>query len=215
MGDKIVDQLVDKGLLKSYADIFCLDEEKLKVLERMGPKSAKNLTNAIEESKKITFNRFLFALGIRHIGEHVAKILANNFKSLEKLKMGTFDDLKSIEGIGPIVAESVINFFKQNENRKVVKHLLDSGIEIIQDTPRKEEHLKGKVFVLTGTLKGMTRNKAKEMIEKAGGKVAGSVSRNTDYLVAGTKAGSKFNRAIDMGVEIITEETFKKLTIDN
>ncbi len=215
MGDKIVDQLVDKGLLKSYADIFCLDEEKLKVLERMGPKSAKNLTNAIEESKKITFNRFLFALGIRHIGEHVAKILANNFKSLEKLKMGTFDDLKSIEGIGPIVAESVINFFKQNENRKVVKHLLDSGIEIIQDTPRKEEHLKGKVFVLTGTLKGMTRNKAKEMIEKAGGKVAGSVSRNTDYLVAGTKPGSKFNRAIDMGVEIITEETFKKLTIDN
>jgi DNA ligase (NAD+) len=129
--------------------------------------------------------------------------------------MGTFDDLKSIEGIGPIVAESVINFFRQDENRKAVKRILDSGIDIIQDAPLKEEYLKGKVFVLTGTLEGMTRSEAKEMIEKAGGKVTGSVSRDTDYLVAGTAPGSKLNRAIDLGTEIITGETLKKLTIDN
>jgi DNA ligase (NAD+) len=215
LGDKLVEQLVDKDLFKSYADLFYLDEEKLIALERMGPKSARNLTSAIETSKKISFHRFLYALGIRHVGEHVARILANNFESLEKLNMGTFDDLKSIEGIGPIVAESVINFFGQDENRKVVKRILGSGIDIIQDAPLKEEHLKGKVFVLTGTLKGMTRSEAKEMIEKAGGKVTGSVSRNTDYLVAGTAPGSKLNRAVDLGTEIITEETLKKLTIDN
>jgi DNA ligase (NAD+) len=215
LGDKLVEQLVDKDLFKSYADLFYLDEEKLIALERMGPKSARNLTSAIETSKKISFHRFLYALGIRHVGEHVARILANNFESLEKLNMGTFDDLKSIEGIGPIVAESVIIFFGQDENRKVVKRILDSGIDIIQDAPLKEEHLKGKVFVLTGTLKGMTRSEAKEMIEKAGGKVTGSVSRNTDYLVAGTAPGSKLNRAVDLGTEIITEETLKKLTIDN
>ena len=215
LGDKLVEQLVDKDLFKSYADLFYLDEEKLIALERMGPKSARNLTSAIETSKKISFHRFLYALGIRHVGEHVARILANNFESLEKLNMGTFDDLKSIEGIGPIVAESVIIFFGQDENRKVVKRILDSGIDIIQDAPLKEEHLKGKVFVLTGTLKEMTRSEAKKIIEKVGGKVTGSVSRNTDYLVAGTAPGSKLNRAIDLGTEIITEETLKKLTIDN
>ncbi len=211
LGAKLVDQLVEKKLLTSYADIFCLDKKKLEGLDRMGPKSAENIIAAIEYSKKINFNRFLFALGIRYVGEHMAKILALNFENLSQLMKASRKALESIDGIGPVAAESVDSFFDQVENRNTVSHLQRSGIRIVQASPKSSQVLKGKVFVLTGTLAGMTRRQAKEMIEKAGGKISSSVSRNTDYLVMGESAGSKLRRAKDLGIAIVDESAFKEL----
>jgi len=213
LGDKLVEQLVDKGLLFSYADILQLTEDTLKNLERMGPKSAENIMGAIEKSKQITLARFIYSLGIRHVGEHVAGILAARFGSLEKLISATMDDLIAIEGVGPVVAESIVGFFEQYENRNAVNDIIAGGVRILGDNIREEGRLEGKVFVLTGTLETLTRSQAKKIIEMAGGKVTGSVSRNTDYLVAGTSPGSKLDRANDLGVEIIDEETLRRLTI--
>jgi len=211
LGDKLVDQLVDRDVLQSYADLFKLDEETLANLERMGPKSARNLTNAVESSKTVTFARFLYALGIRHVGEHVAALLANHFNSVEDLVRCAREDLESIEGIGPTVAESIVGFFAQKKNLKTIKRILKSGVQIEAGTPRAAEVLDGKAFVLTGTLAGLTRRQAKEMIEAAGGKVSGSVSRNTDYVVAGASAGSKLDKAQQLGIKIIDEETLKDM----
>jgi DNA ligase (NAD+) len=211
LGAKLVDQLVEKKLLASYADIFYLDKKKLEGLDRMGPKSAENIIAAIEYSKKINFNRFLFALGIRYVGEHMANILARNFENLSLLMKASRKELEAIDGIGPVAAESIDSFFDQVENRNTVSHLQRSGIQIVQSSPQSSQVLKGKVFVLTGTLAGMTRSQAKEMIEKAGGKVSSSVSRNTDYLVVGESAGSKLPRAKDLGIAIVDESAFKEL----
>lgn len=215
LGEKLIEQLVDKDLLFSYADIFQLKEDVLKDLERMGSKSAGNIVRAVEDSKRITLNRFIYALGIRHVGEHVAGILANGLKSFDKLRHAEPDELETIEGVGPVVAESIAEFFGQDENLKIVTEIIDSGVEIIDEDSQQTETLSGKVFVLTGTLATLTRSEAKRAIEEAGGKVTGSVSRNTDYLVAGVSPGSKFNRAQELGVDIIDEETLKKLMIED
>ena len=215
LGDKLVEQLVDKGLLFSYADIFRLNEDALENLERMGPKSAANIIAAISQSKQITLDRFLYSLGIRHVGEHVAFILANTYESLEKLIRTTTDDLKAFEGIGPVVAESVVNFFKQEENLQAVDDIITGDVQILWEDNKKEGPMKGKVFVLTGTLENMTRNEAKKVIEEAGGKVGSSVSRNTDYLIAGSSPGSKLKHAKDLGIEIIDETTLRQLMIDD
>lgn len=215
LGDKLVEQLVDKGLLFSYADIFRLNEDTLKNLERMGPKSAENIMEAIEKSKQITLARFIYSLGIRHAGEHVAGILAKTFGSLEKLMGATKDDLTALDGVGPVVAESIEDFFKQDENRNTVNDIVASGVRILGEPTRKQGGLEGKVFVLTGTLETLTRSQAKKNIETAGGKVTGSVSRNTDYLVAGASPGSKLQRATELGVPIIDEQTLKRLMIDD
>ena len=215
LGDKLVEQLVDKGLLFSYADIFRLNEDALENLERMGPKSAANIIAAISQSKQITLDRFLYALGIRHVGEHVAFILANTYENLEKLFRTTTDDLKAVEGVGPVVAESVVNFFKQDENLKAVNDIIGGGVQILWEDNKKEGSLKGKVFVLTGTLENMTRSEARKVIEEAGGKVSSSVSRNTDYLIAGSSPGSKLKQAKDLGVEIIDETTLRQLMIED
>ena len=213
LGDKLIDQLVEKKLLRSYADIFRLREDVLKDLERMGSKSAANIVHAVEKSKQITLNRFIYALGIRHVGEHVAGILAGSFESLEKLIGTTLDVLEAIDGVGPVVAESIVEFFKKNENRKIVDDMIANRVQIYRDNAHKQDTLSGKIFVLTGTLATLTRSEAKRAIEKAGGKVAGSVSGKTDYLVIGASPGSKFNRAQELGVDIIDEETLKKLMI--
>lgn len=215
LGDKLIEQLVDKELLFSYADIFRLNEDTLKNLERMGPKSAANIIDAIAKSKQITLTRFIYSLGIRHVGEHVAGILARTFESLEKLISATTDDLKKVEGVGPVVAESIAGFFKQYENRNTVNDIIDGGVWILGEDTRKEGALEGKVLVLTGTLESLTRNQAKKIIEMAGGKVTGSVSRNTDYLIAGTSPGSKLKLAKDLGVDIIDEETLRRLIIED
>jgi DNA ligase (NAD+) len=215
LGDKLIEQLVDKALLFSYADIFRLEEDTLKNLERMGSKSAANIVNAIEASKQIAFGRFLYALGIRHVGEHVAGILARTFGSLEVLMNTTKDELEAIEGVGPVVAESVVSFFGAAENRKIVGEIITRGVRIFDEGGQAAGTLSGKVFVLTGTLPTLTRDEARKLIEGCGGKVTGSVSRNTDYLVAGASPGSKLKRAEALGVDIIDEQTLMKLTIEN
>jgi DNA ligase (NAD+) len=211
LGAKLVDQLVEKGLLTSFADLFKLDKETLAGLERMGDKSGENLILAIEASKKISFARFLYALGIRHAGEHVAALLADQFESLEDLTSCPQQDLTDIDGVGPVVAESIANYFQQEKNLGTIQSILDSGVQIVFEAKRKPAKFGGKMFVLTGTLDGMTRRQAKDMITAAGGKVSGSVSRNTDFVVAGDSPGSKLKRAKDLGLAVIDEAGFKKL----
>jgi DNA ligase (NAD+) len=211
MGDKLVDQLVEKGLLTSFADLFKLDEGTLAGLERMGDKSAENLINAIEASKRISFARFLYALGIRHAGEHVAVLLAGNFGSFKELASCSQPDLTEIEGVGPVVAESVAGFFRQEINMRTIQSMLDSGVQIVFEASKKTGQYEGKTFVLTGTLGDMTRRRTKEMITAAGGKVSGSVSRSTDFVVAGESPGSKLTKARELGVKIIDEAQLKEL----
>ena len=211
LGTKLVDQLVDKKLLSSFADIFRLDEKTLSQMERMGAKSAANLVNAIGHSKSVSFARFLFALGIRHVGEHVAELLADHFHDLAALIDCPREELESIDGIGPIVAESIANFFKQENNRQIVNQLIESGVKLKTSARMKSGRLNDRVFVLTGTLQDFTRSEAKAFIEAAGGKVSGSVSRRTDFLVAGDAPGSKLTKAKELGVAVIDEAAFKKL----
>jgi DNA ligase (NAD+) len=222
LGDKLVEQLVDKGLLASYADIFQLKEDTLSNLERMGSKSAKNLIIAIGKSKKITIGRFIYALGVRYVGENTAAILAREYQRLdnflavtEKNYDNAKEELTSIKEIGEATAGSVVDFFKQGENLKTLNRLLASGVQILYDGPMEPGTLTGKIFVLTGTLEGMTRSEAKKIIERAGGKVSSSVSRNTDYLVSGTSPGSKLKRAKDLGVEIIDETALRQFMVDD
>ena len=211
LGTKLVDQLVDKKLLSSFADIFRLDENALGELERMGAKSAANLVNAIENSKSITLARFLFALGIRHVGEHVAELLADHFHDLAAIRDCPREELELIEGIGPIVAESIANFFGQESNLQIINQLLDNGVKLKIADRMKSNRLKDRVFVLTGTLPNLTRSQAQALIAAAGGKVSGSVSGNTDYVVAGESAGSKLNKAKELGVKIIDEAALKEM----
>jgi DNA ligase (NAD+) len=215
LGQKLVEQVVDKGIVLSFGDLFTLEQNVLQNLDRMGEKSARNLLKAIDGSKKISFKRFLYALGIRHVGQHSAMLLANHFGNLETLINASFDDLVSIEGIGPIVAKSIYNFFREEENQKTLNQLLESGVEIQYETENKHfesSDFAGKTFVLTGALDSMTRNEAKDLIEKAGGKVTGSVTNHTDYVIAGYNPGSKLDKAEKLGIKIIDEETFKKMT---
>jgi DNA ligase (NAD+) len=213
LGTKLVDQLVDKKLLSSFADIFNLDENALSELERMGAKSAANLKNAIEHRKSIAFARFLFALGIRHVGEHVAALLADHFHDLDALMDCPREELESVDGIGPIVAESITHFFEQERNLHIVNQLFDSGVKLETAARRKTGKLKDQVFVLTGALQSFTRSRAKALIEAAGGKVSGSVSGNTDYIVAGESPGSKLIKAKELGVAVIDEARFKELFV--
>ena len=211
LGDKLVDQLVEKGLVSSFADLFQLEAETLAALDRMGAKSAENLIRALEQSKDIRFSRFLYALGIRHVGEHVAVLLADHFGDLTQLMGCPEDELTAIEGVGPVVAKSISTFFKQENNIASVQRILNSGIRIKYQSPKRATTLAGKVFVLTGTLASMTRRDAREKIEARGGKLSGSVSRNTDFVVAGESPGSKLAKAMDLGVEVIDETALLEL----
>jgi DNA ligase (NAD+) len=210
-GKKLVDQLVDKNLLSSFADIFKLDKNTLSELERLGAKSAENLVIAIEHSKSIAFARFLFALGIRHVGEHVAALLADHFDDFAALVACPREELESIDGIGPIVAESIANYFKQEKNRQIIDQLFDSGVTLETTARMTTGELKDHVFVLTGSLQNFTRSQAKALIEAAGGRVSGSVSGNTNYVVAGQSPGSKLDRAKRLGVKIIDEAQLEEL----
>ena len=168
LGDKLVDQLVDKQMVSSYADLFKLDAESLAGLDRMGAKSAKNLMDAIESSKQVSFARFLYALGIRYVGEHIAVLLAGQFDSLKMLTNCSEEQLTAIEGVGPVVAKSFTSFFRQTENLATVQRTLNSGVQILFEAPAKTGGLAGKTFVLTGALETMTRRQSKEMVEAAG-----------------------------------------------
>jgi DNA ligase (NAD+) len=212
LGDKLVDQLVDKELVHDPADLYGLNKEQLMALERMGEKSARNLLDALERSKETTLARFLYARGIREVGEATSQALANRFRSLEALEQATEEELQETPDIGPIVAAHIAAFFRQPHNREVIEKLLEAGIHWPEvETPAEEEQpLAGKTFVLTGTL-GRPRSEIKAELQALGAKVTGSVSRKTDYVVAGEAAGSKLTRARELGITILDETALRKL----
>ncbi len=211
LGIKLVDQLVDKKLVSSFADLFTLDESVMSELERMGTTSAANLIAAIENAKTIDLSRFLFALGIRHVGDHVATLLADYFPTLDALINCSREELETVDGIGPIVAASITQFFEQQRNRRIIDQLLAGGVKLKTAAPKKAGKLDGRIFVLTGKLEEFTRSQAKSLIKAAGGKISGSVSGKTDYVVGGDAPGSKFTKARELGVTIIDEAAFKDL----
>jgi DNA ligase (NAD+) len=211
MGEKLIDQMVARGLLTSFADIFALDQDALEGLSRMGPTSARNLIANINGSKQISLQRFLYALGIDHVGEHVAGVLADHFGGLDELAGAAREELQTIAEVGPAVADSVVNFFSRPENRSMLRQLFENGVTIQQETRGRRSLLTGQTFVLTGVLAGMTRREAQELIEGAGGRVSRAVSRNTDYLVAGDTPGSKLQRARALGVTVIDETDLRRL----
>lgn len=207
LGDKLVDQLVDGGLIRTLPELYTLGVVKLAALDRMAEKSAQNLLQALEQSKQTTLPRFLFALGIRHVGEATAKDLARHFGSLDVIMNASEQDFLQVNDIGPIVAHSLVTFFRQQHNREVIEQLRAAGVvwpeqegELASPKP-----LYGKTLVLTGTLPQMSRDQAQALIEAAGGKVSGSVSKKTHYVIAGTEAGSKLSKAQQLGVTILDE----------
>lgn len=210
LGDKLVEQLVDTNLISTVADIYDLTQEQLENLERMGTKSALNLLEQIEKSKTTTLPRFLYALGIREVGEATAKQLALHFKTLDALENATEEDLQAVPDIGPVVAAHVAHFFQESHNRKVISKLIAVGVHWPAVKSEKNLPLAGKTFVITGTLSSMSRDEAKEHLEKLGAKVSGSVSNKTSYVVVGADPGSKFEKAKELNITILDEEAFSK-----
>jgi DNA ligase (NAD+) len=208
LGDKLVDQLVDNGIVHTLADIYRLDVPLLASLERMAEKSAQNIVDALEKSKHTTLARFIYALGIRNVGEATAKDLARHFGSFDALAQASEEALQQVPDVGPVVAEAMVQFFAEPHNREVISQLIATGVQWEEGKGAGVAALgplAGTIFVLTGTLPSLTREHAKELIEAAGGKVAGSVSKKTDYVVAGTEAGSKLDKAQALGVAIVDE----------
>lgn len=209
LGDKLVDQLVDGGLIRTLPELYTLGVAKLAALERMAEKSAANLVAALEKSKDTTLARFLYALGIRQVGEATAKDLAKHFGSLDRIMNASVEQLLEVPDVGPIVAQSIRTFFEQPHNREVVEQLRAAGIRWAEHEGAAADTgpmpLAGKTLVLTGTLPTLSREQAKEIIEAAGGKVAGSVSKKTHYVVAGEEAGSKLDKARELGVPVLDE----------
>ena len=212
VGEKLIDQLVDQGLINTVDDLFRLDQATIASLERMGEKSATNALASIASAKSTTFARFIFALGIRHVGEHTAKILEQAFQGdIGTFRESSFDVLEAIDGIGPIVAESIVRFWQDETNKEIVTACFEMGITI-QDPPEMQlQTLAKKTFVFTGSLEIYTRKMAQELVENRGARASSSVSKNTDYVVAGDGAGSKLSKAKKLGVNIITEKEFEKL----
>jgi DNA ligase (NAD+) len=212
LGDKLVDQLVDAGVIRTLPDLYKLGVASLAELDRMADKSAANLVAALDKSKHTTLARFLFALGIRHVGETTAKDLARHFGELERIMDASVGQLLEVSDVGPVVAHSIRTFFEQRHNREVVEQLRAAGITWAEHdgtADRSPKPLAGQTFVLTGTLPTLAREDAKAMIEAAGGKVAGSVSKKTHFVVAGAEAGSKLDKARELGVSVIDEATLR------
>ena len=218
LGDKHIDQFVEKGVIKDMADLYSLKKEDIAELERWADKSAQNLLDQIEKSKDTTLARMIYALGIRQVGEHMAKVLANNFGSLDELMKASYDNLMEIHEIGPETAESIVTFLKEGHNRNVIEKLKRAGVKsphspLFQRGEWGDLRFKGKQFVLTGTLSGFTRGEVKELIESLGGRITSSVSKNTDYVIAGAEPGSKYDKAVELGIKILNEEEFKDLLV--
>ena len=211
LGEKIVDQLVDQNLVRTPADLYRLGFAALANLERMGEKSADNLIQAIHQSRHTTLARFIFALGIRHVGETTAKDLANHYQSMHALMDARLEDLLTVKDVGPVVADSIVSFMQETHNREVIEQLLASGMQLSLEKKVISAAVAGKTFVLTGTFPSLSRDQAKDLLEKAGAKVAGSVSKKTDYVVAGTDAGSKLTKAEELGITVIDEQAMLAL----
>ena len=212
LGKKIVEQLVEEGIIKNVADIFTLTKGDLEPLERFAEKSADNLIESIKKAKQVTLPRFIFALGIGHVGEETGITLANQFGSLNKIMKASLEDLQNINDVGPRVAQSLFEYFRDEENKKLIEELLENGIKIVsQNSKVKSQKFLGMTFVLTGSLENMTRDEAKDKIRELGGSVSGSVSKKTDYVLVGKDPGSKYEKAKSLGVEILDENEFNKL----
>ncbi|HCD52439.1 MAG TPA: DNA ligase [Balneolaceae bacterium] len=209
LGESVADQLVSEGLIRTYADLYELSTEDLIPLERMAEKSAQNLINAIQKSKEQPFERVLYALGIRFVGKTVAKDLAKAFKNLEKLRSVSEEELLEVDSIGPRIAESVVNFFGNEKNSAIVDRLFSYGLQFeLHEQEQASSVLDGKTIVLTGSLPSLTRKEASELIEKHGGKTSSSVSKKTDFVLAGESAGSKLTKAQNLGITVWNEEEF-------
>ena len=213
LGEKLTEQLVDKGLVKNISDIYYLTKDQITCLERMADKSAGNIIGAIEGSREKELPEVIYALGIRHVGEHISKILASKFGSIESLMeaIEKGEDLTQIKEIGTEIAQSVVKFFSQEDNSKEINRLREAGVKITPVRVMKSGRLENKIFVFTGTLHSLTRDEAKDRVESLGGHVASSVSKNTDFVVAGEEPGSKAGKARKLGVKIITEDDFLKI----
>ncbi len=211
LGDRYIDQLLRLNLVHSVADLYYLKKEDFFRFERMGEKLADNLLRAIDTSRKRPLSRFLYALGIRHVGQHLAGVLARQFGSLEELALAGREELIAVHEVGPQVAESVTNFFASPLNRETLERLREAGVAPEAEERRAGGPLTGKTFVFTGSLSRFTRKEAEEMVEALGGRASGSVSRKTDYLVAGEEAGSKLEKAKELGVAVLSEEEFLEL----
>ena len=213
LGDKLVDQMVEAGVIRTLPDLYRLGLANLVALERMGEKSAQNLLTGLEQSKSTTLPRFLYGLGIRHVGEATAKDLARHFGKLDAIMDASVEQLLEVADVGPVVAESIHTFFQQSHNREVIEQLRACGVHWEEGEPAAQapKPLAGKTVVLTGTLPTLTRDEAKDMLEAAGAKVAGSVSKKTDYVVAGAEAGSKLEKARELGVPVLDEQGLKEL----
>jgi DNA ligase (NAD+) len=211
LGDALVNQLTERGLVKDVADLFKLTKDDLLKLERMGEKSAENVLGEIEASKKLPLERVIYGLGIRFVGERTAQFLAEHFGNLDAIMNASAEELEEVNEVGPRIAESIVEFFGDEHNRKLVNDLRKAGLTFTGQKKEKGTKLVGKTFVLTGTLERHTRDEAKKMIEDAGGRVSGSVSKKTDYVVAGSDAGSKLDKARELGVSVIGEEELEGL----
>jgi len=219
MGDVLVNQLADRGLVKNVADIYKLTKQDLLELERMGDKSAQNVLEEIEASKKQPLDRVLYGLGIRFVGERTAELLASHFGSVDALvdaatlkdEEKSVEQLQQVEEVGPNIAASIRSFFLEPRNRELVERLRKAGLQFTGKKRQRGTQLAGKTFVLTGTLARYSRDQAKRLIEDAGGKVSGSVSKKTDYVVAGADPGSKLDKARELGVKVLDEAAMEKL----
>jgi DNA ligase (NAD+) len=206
LGDAVVQQLLDRKLVRSVADLYSLTEEQLVELERFAEKSARTLLAEIERSKRAGLARALMGLGIRFVGERTAELLAQEFGSIEAVMAASAEELERVEEVGPRISQAILEFFSDKENRKLVQRLESAGVDMTAEKKQRSAQLAGLTFVLTGTLPKMTRDEAKEKIESAGGKTAGSVSKKTSYVVAGEEAGSKLDKARELKVQVIDEE---------
>jgi len=211
LGEKYIEQLLRLGLVGNVADLYTLTKDDFMKFDRMGDKLAENLLKAIEASKKRELSRFIFALGIRHVGEHTAKLLATAFGSIDNLARATEEELLSIREIGPQVARGITTFFHNEENREIIRRMIAAGVTPTVEEKKVGGRFTGKTFVFTGTLSRFTRSEAQRMVEGEGGHAAGSVSKKTDYVVAGAEAGSKLEKARQLGVTVLTEDEFLRM----
>jgi DNA ligase (NAD+) len=214
MGEALVDQLLSRGLVKNIADLYDLKEDDLLQLERMGKKSAENVIGEIKDSKKLPLERVIFGLGIRMVGERTAEFLAEHFGSIDALMNAREEELIEVNEVGPRIAASIRDFFAEEKNGQLIKRLRDAGLQLTGEKKVRGTQLTGMTFVLTGSLPTYSRDDAKKMIEDAGGKVSGSVSKKTSFVVAGEEAGSKLDKAVQLGVKVIDEAALMRMLKD-
>ncbi len=211
IGPKILDRLKEEGLITDASDLFVLEKGVLDNLERFGEKSAENIINSINAHKKISLWRFIYALGILHVGEQTARDIAESFGTLQKIISSKEEEISKIENIGPVVSKSLYEFFQSKTNINFINKLIKNGVIIEKETKKSNGKFYGKIFVLTGTLPTLSREDAKKKIIENGGKVSSSVSKNTDFVLAGESAGTKLTEAKKFGVKIISESEFLKM----